>query len=156
MSIDTDSVFDAIGTGWMLGDCSGIESVMAPDVKYHMPPIGDVDRAGLVGFIAGFRQAFPDFRVMLDETITDGDRVVWRWHCEATFTGESRGPGSAHRQAERRKRNDRRTFRQRPDRRGVASRRLADLAADPARLDLRDANQRTWKLRQPVELGAVA
>ena len=89
MSIDTNSVFDAIGTGWMSGDCSGIESIMTPDVKYHMPPIGDVDRAGLVDFIAGFRQAFPDFRLTLDDTITDGDRVVWRWHCEATFTGES-------------------------------------------------------------------
>jgi hypothetical protein len=50
MSIDTDSVFDAIGTGWMLGDCSGIESVMTPDVKYHMPPIGDVDPGRAGGF----------------------------------------------------------------------------------------------------------
>jgi predicted ester cyclase len=89
MSIATDSAFHAIGAGWMSGDYSGIESLMAPDVKYHMPPIGDLDRAGLVDFIAGFRQAFPDFQVMLDETIGDEDRVVWLWHCEATFAGES-------------------------------------------------------------------
>jgi predicted ester cyclase len=54
-----------------------------------MPPIGDMDRAGLVSFISGFRQAFPDFRVVLDETVTEGNRVAWLWHCEATFTGES-------------------------------------------------------------------
>ena len=91
MSIDTDSVFDAIGAGWMSGDCSGIESVMTPDVKYHMPPIGDVDRAGLVGFISGFRRALPDFRVMLDETITDASNSApTTWRSPGCTLGNSR------------------------------------------------------------------
>jgi predicted ester cyclase len=89
MSLDTTAAFDAIAAAWMEGDLAGIDDLMASDVRYHMPPIGQFDRAGLTDYIAGFRLAYPDFRVDLDETIADGDRVLWRWHCQATFSGES-------------------------------------------------------------------
>ncbi len=89
MSVDTQAAFDGIGAAWMAGDFSGIDRLVAPKVAYHMPPVGEFDRDGLTQFIAGFRLAFPDFKVTLDETIADGDRVAWRWHCEATFGGES-------------------------------------------------------------------
>jgi predicted ester cyclase len=88
VALDTDGFWREVGAAWMDGDVSGLEH-MAPDVKYHMPPVGDFDRDGLAAFIVGFREAFPDFVVTLDDTIVDGDRVVWLWHCEATFSGES-------------------------------------------------------------------
>jgi predicted ester cyclase len=89
MGIDTNAAFDGIAAAWVDGDFSAVSQLVAPDVKYHMPPVGDFDRDGLGQFITGFRQAFPDFQVALDETIADGDRVMWRWHCAATFSGES-------------------------------------------------------------------
>lgn len=89
MALDTNSVWSDIGAAWMTGEVGGLEEHLAPDVSYHMPPVGDFDRDGLVQFIGGFRQAFPDFSVTLDDTIADGDRVVWLWHCGATFSGES-------------------------------------------------------------------
>ncbi len=89
MGVDTGAVFEGIAAAWMDGDFSAVTDFVAADVKYHMPPVGDFDRDGLGQFITGFRAAFPDFQVTLDETIAEGERVVWRWHCEATFSGES-------------------------------------------------------------------
>ena len=87
--VDTDRVFGQIRDAWAAGDFSGVEEAMAPDVRYHMPPIGDFDRAGMSAFVAEFRKAFPDFDVFVDETVQEGDLVAWLWHCEATFSGES-------------------------------------------------------------------
>lgn len=89
MSLDTSSAWTDIGAAWMTGDLARLDAHLAPDVSYHMPPVGDFDRAGLAGFIGGFREAFPDFQVTLDDTIVDGDRVAWLWHCGATFSGTS-------------------------------------------------------------------
>jgi predicted ester cyclase len=89
VALDPSAVFDDIAAAWMAGDLDGLQRFVAPDVAYHMPPVGDFDRDGLGMFITGFRQAFPDFEVALDEVIADGDRVAWRWHCSATFSGDS-------------------------------------------------------------------
>ncbi len=89
MAVDSDAFWRDVGAAWMTGEVAGLEKHLAPDIRYHMPPVGDFDRAGIVEFIGGFRKAFPDFRVTLDDTIADGDRVVWLWPCDATFSGES-------------------------------------------------------------------
>jgi predicted ester cyclase len=89
VALDTDGFWRDVGTAWTTGETGGLEKRIAPDVRYHMPPVGDFDRDGLVAFIGGFRQAFPDFEVTLDDTIAEGDRAVWLWHCGATFSGES-------------------------------------------------------------------
>ncbi len=86
---ETDRAFGQIRDAWARGDFSGVSELMTADVKYHMPPIGDFDLAGMSEFVSGFRQAFPDFDVFVDETIAEGDLVSWLWHCSATFSGES-------------------------------------------------------------------
>ena len=69
MAVDADAVWRDVGAAWMTGEVGGLEEHLAPDIRYHMPPVGDFDRAGIVQFIGGFRKAFPDFRVTLDDTI---------------------------------------------------------------------------------------
>lgn len=89
MSFDVAARFETLAAPWMTGDFGGLDGVMAADVRYHVPPFADVDLAGYRDFVSAFRLAFPDFMVTADETIVEGDHSCHRWHCEATFTGES-------------------------------------------------------------------
>ena len=42
-------------------------------------------------FISEFRQAFPDFRSVIEDQIAEGDKVVTRWKAGGTHQGEFRG-----------------------------------------------------------------
>jgi len=42
-------------------------------------------------FIGEFRQAFPDFRCVVEDQVAEGDRVVTRWRATGTHQGEFRG-----------------------------------------------------------------
>jgi predicted ester cyclase len=51
----------------------------------HTPRVG---RESLRTFMAGLREAFPDFRVeRMADLIVEGDVVMSRWVCEGTHTG---------------------------------------------------------------------
>jgi len=89
VALDTEAAWRDVASAWMTGEVGALDDHLAPDVRYHMPPVGDFDRDGIAAFIGGFRKAFPDFEVTLDDTVVQGDRVVWLWHCAATFSGES-------------------------------------------------------------------
>jgi predicted ester cyclase len=39
-------------------------------------------------WIDPFRSAFPDFRMVVDDVLVDGDRVAARFRCSGTHTGE--------------------------------------------------------------------
>jgi steroid delta-isomerase-like uncharacterized protein len=43
---------------------------------------------GVKQLLAGYAGAFPDFRVQIDELLSEGDNVTLRW----TFTGTHKGP----------------------------------------------------------------
>jgi predicted ester cyclase len=42
-------------------------------------------------FIGEFRQAFPDFRSIIEDQVAEGDKVVSRWSASGTHQGEFRG-----------------------------------------------------------------
>lgn len=42
-------------------------------------------------FIGEFRQAFPDFRSVIEDQVAEGDKVVTRWRASGTHQGEFRG-----------------------------------------------------------------
>jgi steroid delta-isomerase-like uncharacterized protein len=42
-------------------------------------------------FISEFRQAFPDFRSVIEDQVAEGDKVVTRWRASGTHQGEFRG-----------------------------------------------------------------
>ncbi|HJZ49976.1 MAG TPA: ester cyclase [Roseiflexaceae bacterium] len=47
-----------------------------------------------------FVAACPDLRVLIDDQVVEGDKVVIRWTDLGTHTGEPRHGGSRHRQAD--------------------------------------------------------
>ena len=129
MARETEAAWRDVASAWMTGEVGALDDHLAPDVRYHMPPVGDFDRDGIAAFIGGFRKAFPDFVVTLDDTVVEGDRVVWLWHCSATFSGESPVvPVPPDRAAQRGERHDRRPLRRRPGHGDLAPRGLAQLA----------------------------
>jgi len=47
--------------------------------------------AGVKELIAGYRAAFPDIHVTIEDQIADGDLVVSRWSAKGTHQGELMG-----------------------------------------------------------------
>ena len=79
----------AVGA-WTTGNLDLLDEAYAADIVYHMPPFPDlVGTAAQKQFMAMFRTAFPDFQVTIDEDIVEGNRSTHRWHCQATYRGQS-------------------------------------------------------------------
>jgi predicted ester cyclase len=83
------SFFPLLLDVWATGKVDTLDDLLPPDVTYHVPPFGDMDREGLKQFVAGFHQAIPDFSIEIDQELVDGDMSAARWTCEGTLTGES-------------------------------------------------------------------
>jgi steroid delta-isomerase-like uncharacterized protein len=70
------------------GNLDLIDELLAPDFVEHevvpgMPPT----RAGVRQMFAGMRAAFPDFQIIVEDSIAEGDKVFVR----ATMRGTQRG-----------------------------------------------------------------
>ena len=71
---------------WNEGDFSVAEKVLSPDVVDHFD-----NNKGIEAFkhvILGFRAAFPDVHLTVEDEIAEGDKVVHRW----SMTGTHKGP----------------------------------------------------------------
>jgi ketosteroid isomerase-like protein len=69
---------------WCTGKIEIFDDLLPVDVSYHLPPFGDMDRESLKQFVAGVRQAFPDFAVTVDQERSEGDTNAARWRCTGT------------------------------------------------------------------------
>ena len=71
---------------WNKGNVSAADDIFAPTYTHHDPatpdlgkgPDGEKNRANL------YRTAFPDLRVTVEDTVSEGDNVVVRWSCRGT------------------------------------------------------------------------
>lgn len=63
--------------------------------KYFPDQVGfndrPVDRLAFQRMVASFKSAYPDFRMVVQQQIAEGDRVVTRVHCEGTHLGNDEG-----------------------------------------------------------------
>jgi predicted ester cyclase len=64
---------------------------MSEDFVDHDPVMGDQDRETLKQAIKGYREAFPDLELRIDEIFAAGDKVVTRWTADGTFENEYMG-----------------------------------------------------------------
>jgi glyoxylase-like metal-dependent hydrolase (beta-lactamase superfamily II)/predicted ester cyclase len=72
-------------------DAEGMAGCWAPGA--HETLVGDQELVAPEGVLSYFRElfdAFPDFSLAVEETVTEGDRCVVRWQATGTFAG----PGS--------------------------------------------------------------
>lgn len=80
---------------WDKGRAEAIDEMMSPDAIGH----GLVDESGneirgaeaFKSFYKSFRGAFPDIRVIVEDTVSEGDKIVARCTVRATHTGEGIG-----------------------------------------------------------------
>jgi predicted ester cyclase len=85
---DTDRLLQRFAVDpWSRGDFSGLDETVAED--YVLEPGMGID--DLKNLIRAARAAFPDLAVTLHETVTEGDRIVYRWEMVGTHDGDYQG-----------------------------------------------------------------
>lgn len=75
------------------GNLSVAEEILSPGYVHHDPATGERGSGieGLESMVGFYRQAFPDFRITLEDQMASEDRVVERWTGRGTHQGTLRG-----------------------------------------------------------------
>jgi len=76
---------------WNQGHVDVIDDVCSDGFVNHDPVLGDSDREAAKQAIAGYRQAFPDLEITIEDIFAAGDKVAMRWTARGTFEGEIMG-----------------------------------------------------------------
>lgn len=76
-----------IEEAWNKGNVSVMDELMAADYARHTPG-GALDRASQKQRVAGFRTAFPDLHLDIQDMLAESDRVMFR----VTVTGTHQNP----------------------------------------------------------------
>jgi predicted ester cyclase len=84
--------FDEI---WTKGDLSIIDEILSPNATIH--GLGEANRGtenhqSFKDFVAGFRSAFSDIKITIEQTVEEGDIVASRW--VATMKPSGEGPSA--------------------------------------------------------------
>ena len=68
-----------------------LENIFYPDyVTYGLPPEMPPGPEGARQMVLAFKNAFPDFRMTVEEMLAEGDTVMARWKAVATHKGTYR------------------------------------------------------------------
>ena len=75
------------------GDFSVSDALVADDAKFytHARPAPFIGPAGFREYIGGVRAGIPDTRVVVHETVAEGDTVIAHWTLHGTHTGNLLG-----------------------------------------------------------------
>lgn len=85
---DTDRLLQRFAVDpWSHGDLTGLDETVAED--YVLEPGMGVD--DLRAVIRTSREAIPDLTLTVHETVTEGDRIAYRWEMTGTHQGEYLG-----------------------------------------------------------------
>ena len=115
------------------GNLSVIDEDTTEDFVGHDPILGDQDRESAKQGIAGYRQAFPDLHITIEDIFAAGDKVVMRWSGSGTFENEFMGLKPTHEEGDPVWGHHHRPLRGRQDRRVLDPVGHADLHAERRR-----------------------
>lgn len=78
---------------WNRGNLSIADTIYTAEFVNHDPATPSALRGpeAVKQNAAMYRKAFPDLRIKIEETISDGDHVVARWTSSGTHSGELQG-----------------------------------------------------------------
>ena len=85
-----------IEEGFNQGNLDVIDEVSADNFVDHDQLMGDQDREAAKQSIAGYREAFPDIHITIEDIFAADDKVVYRWTGEGTFENEMMGLEPTH------------------------------------------------------------
>ena len=79
-----------IGEAYNQGRLEVVDEFCAPEVVAHDPALQHdlIGGNALKELIAGFRSAFPDFAVAIEDQVAEGDQVVVRWTARGSHGGD--------------------------------------------------------------------
>jgi steroid delta-isomerase-like uncharacterized protein len=78
-------LYDELFSKWNL---AVIDELISPDfIGHEMPPGMPRGPEGVRQFYAGIRAGLPDVRLVVEDMIAEGDKVVVRWRAAATHRG---------------------------------------------------------------------
>lgn len=73
---------------WQKGNLAAVDEFLAPHYRRYLSPTAEpLDVAGQKQRLAGFRAAFPDVRLTLEDIFAEGDRVAFRSTMRGTHQG---------------------------------------------------------------------
>src|SRR5688572_17275972 len=79
------------------GNVDGYLELYAENLTVHGYPPGIEGKEGVSEFYRAFRNAFDDFELTVEQTLTEGDTVAGRYRIRGTHSGELMGvPGSGN------------------------------------------------------------
>ena len=78
------------------GSVEVIDEICADNFVDHDALMGDQDVAAAKQTIAGYREAFPDIHITIDDIFAADDKVIYRWTGEGTFENEMMGLEPTH------------------------------------------------------------
>jgi steroid delta-isomerase-like uncharacterized protein len=81
----------AIEEAFNQGNLDVFDEICAEGFVDHDPLMGDQDKEGVKRSIAGYRTAFPDLTITIEDIMSCDDKVVLRWRGEGTFQNEFMG-----------------------------------------------------------------
>ncbi|MGD8358580.1 MAG: ester cyclase [Lysobacterales bacterium] len=87
----SDLVLEYIESVWNQGDARALERLTAPGFEYRLGGQPARDRSAMADFVALVRRAFPDWRVRVLSTVSEGHEVAVRWEGSVTHEGEFHG-----------------------------------------------------------------
>lgn len=77
---------------WDNGNLEALREFLTPDYRRHVSPtLPPLDLEAQVKRLAGFRRAFPDITLTVEEVIAEGDRIAFRSTVNGTHHGELAG-----------------------------------------------------------------
>ena len=82
------------------GNLDVIDEVSADNFVDHDQLMGDQDREAAKQSIAGYREAFPDIHITIEDIFAADDKVVYRWTGQGTFENEMMGLQPTHEQGD--------------------------------------------------------
>jgi steroid delta-isomerase-like uncharacterized protein len=83
---------DAMNSRDLAAILKAIDETVAPDVRFHAPvPVGATGREALKQIWTGLLEAFPDIHVAVEDTLSEGDRIVARNTVTGTNSGRYMG-----------------------------------------------------------------
>ncbi len=91
MSGTMKTILEGVIALWNTGDGSIAEEIYSGNIVFHAPDRPEPLRGPvqIAAYVQGLRKNFPDFRLRIDETVSEFDRCAIRW----TWTGTHLGRG---------------------------------------------------------------
>lgn len=91
MPENMQQIIDNVLTFWNTGNADLAKQLYTDDVQYTGPSQTDSGIGEITDYVSELHKSFPDFKLEIEETLAEGNRLVSRWTCSGTQNGEYQG-----------------------------------------------------------------